>query len=164
MTGVDSPLGTVSQKDGQDVLTFRRVYPDPPETVWATLTESDRLARWYGSFTGDPRPGGTVELTITAPEDAGGPPTTVSIEECEPQRRLRISFAMGDGEPWEISLDLAPSDSGTVLDFRQVLPEAYSPTDVGPGWHWYLDRLGAELAGQPFPAWTDYEALGGRYA
>jgi hypothetical protein len=45
-----------------------------------------------------------------------------------------------------------------------VLPTGFSPTDVGPGWHWYLDRLGADLAGTPFPAWPDYEALGEHYA
>ena len=43
-------------------------------------------------------------------------------------------------------------------------PTGFSPTDVGPGWHWYLDRLGADLAGTPFPAWPDYEALGEHYA
>ena len=64
MTTVDSPLGTVTRDGDRDVVEFRRTYPDPPETVWATLTESDRLARWYGSFTGDARPGGTIQLTI----------------------------------------------------------------------------------------------------
>lgn len=164
MTTVDSPLGTVRRDGDRDVVEFRRTYPDPPETVWATLTESDRLARWYGSFTGDARPGGTIQLTITAPEDAGGPPATVRIEECEPNRRLRLTIEMGDGEPWVISVDLAPAPEGTVLGFRQVLPTGFSPTDVGPGWHWYLDRLGADLAGTPFPAWPDYEALGEHYA
>lgn len=160
MTGVDSPPGTIEG----NVLTFRRVYPDPPETVWATLTESDRLARWYGSFTGDARPGGTIQLTMTAPEDAGGPPTTVRIEECEPNRRLRIRVELGDGEPWEISLDLEPAAEGTVLGFRQVLPAGFPPSDIAAGWHWYLDRLGAELTGAAYPVLADFEALAGRYA
>ncbi len=162
MTAVDSPMGTVHRDGERDVLTFRRSYPDPPETVWASITESDRLARWFGSFTGDARQGGSVQLVMTAPEDAGGPPSTVHIEECEPLRRLRIRVDQ-DGEPWVIAVELAPSPDGTVLDFRQVLPPGFSPSGAGPGWHWYLDRLGADLAGQAFPAWPDYEALAGRY-
>ncbi|MDQ4119260.1 MAG: SRPBCC family protein [Actinomycetota bacterium] len=163
MTTVDSPMGTVTREAGRDVLAFRRTYPDPPETVWTALTESDRLARWFGSFTGDARPGGTVRLTMTAPEDAGGPPAAVLIEECEPHSRLRVRFEEDDGQPWVISVRLAPSTDGTVLDFHQTLPPGISPADAGPGWHWYLDRLGAELAGRTFPPWPDYEALAGRY-
>lgn len=161
MSAVDSPLGSVEG----NVLTFRRVYPDPPETVWAAITESDRVARWFGSFTGDARPGRDVQFVITAAEDAGGPPSTVRIDECEPPRRLRVRISDdGGGEPWEISVDLEPAPEGTVLGFRQVLPAGFSPSDVGPGWHWYLDRLGAHLAGEAFPAWPDYEALAGRYS
>jgi uncharacterized protein YndB with AHSA1/START domain len=166
MTTVDSPLGTVTRDGDRDVVEFRRTYPDPPETVWATLTESDRLARWYGSFTGDARPGGTVQLTLTSAEDGGGPPTPVRIEECEANRRLRVLVEEGDGEAWEISVDLTPAPDGTVLDVRQALPPSfpYSASDVGPGWHWYVDRLGAELAGTTYPAWSDYESLGEHYA
>lgn len=158
MTSVDSPKGTVSREGDRDVVAFRRTYPDPPETVWAALTESDRLARWYGSFTGDARPGGVIHLTITAPEDAGGPAYPVRIMDCEPHRLLRV-LVDGDGDPWDLRVELIPSADGTVLDFRQVLPPSFSPSDVGSGWHWYVDRLSAHLAGEPFPAWADYEGL-----
>jgi len=164
VTSVDSPMGIVTREGDRDVVAFRRDYPEPPETVWAALTESDRLARWFGSFTGDARPGGTVQLVMTAPEDAGGPASTVHIEECEPHRRLRLRVEQDEGEPWVLSLALAPSADGTVLDFRQVLPPGFSPADAGPGWHWYLDRLGADLTGRTFPAWPAYEALAGDYA
>jgi uncharacterized protein YndB with AHSA1/START domain len=157
-------MGIVTREGDRQVVEFRREYPDPPDAVWAALTESDRLARWFGSFTGDARPGGTVQLTMTATEDAGGPDSTVHVEECEPHRSLRVRVEQDEGEPWVLSLALAPSADGTVLDFRQVLPPGFSPADAGPGWHWYLDRLGADLAGRAFPAWPDYEALAGGYA
>jgi uncharacterized protein YndB with AHSA1/START domain len=150
-------MGTIEREGDRDVVAFRRTYPDPPETVWASLTESDRLARWYGSFTGDARPGGTIQLTITAPEDAGGPPSPVRILDCEPHRLLRV-LVEGD-DPWDIRVELTPSADGTVLDFRQIVPKQYSTSDVGPGWHFYMDRLTAHLAGDPFPDWADYEKL-----
>jgi uncharacterized protein YndB with AHSA1/START domain len=50
--------------DPQDeVLLLERRYPEPVDDVWAAITESDRLARWAGSYTGTGRAGGTVEVT-----------------------------------------------------------------------------------------------------
>ena len=145
--GTRAPFALIVAITACGTLGMHLVIPALPDTARALRVSS-----------------GTIQLTITAPEDAGGPPATVRIEECEPNRRLRLTIEMGDGEPWVISVDLAPAPEGTVLGFRQVLPPGFSPTDVGPGWHWYLDRLGADLAGTPFPAWPDYEALGEHYA
>ncbi|MDN5916071.1 MAG: SRPBCC family protein [Pseudonocardia sp.] len=161
-----SPGETTLEPDGRATLRFRREYPDPPAQVWPALTESDRLARWFGSFTGDARPGGTAELTMTSAEDAGGAPSSVRIAACEPPHRLDVSISEAGADPWDIAvtLETAPS-GGTVLHFRQTLPAGFSPADVGPGWHWYLDRLGASLSGAAFPDWDDYHpALVSRYS
>lgn len=166
MTTIDTPDGMVTRApDGRDTLTFRREYPDPPARVWPALTESDRLARWFGSFTGDARPGGVVTLTMTSAEDSGGPPSTVRIVECEPPRLLSVSIAEDGSAPWEIVVTLEDTPAGgTVLRFGQTLPSGFSPADAGPGWHWYLDRFGAALTGEPFPDWEDYAPLRSRYA
>ncbi|MBW0102210.1 SRPBCC family protein [Pseudonocardia sp. KRD291] len=166
MTTIDTPAGTVTREPhGLDTLLFRREYPDPPALVWPALTESDRLARWFGSFTGDARPGGLVELTMTSAEDSGGPPSSVRVVECDPPHRLAVSIEQDGSAPWEIVVTLADDASGgTVLHFAQTLPAGFSPADVGPGWHWYLDRLGATLSGGTFPDWADYPALASRYS
>lgn len=167
MAAPDTAAGAVTRgPDGRDTLRFRREYPDPPPQVWPALTESDRLARWFGSFTGDARPGGTVELTMTSAEDAGGAPSSVRIVDCDPPHRLEVSIAEPDADPWEITVTLADApDGGTVLHFQQVLPAGFAVSDAGPGWHWYLDRLGASLSGTAFPDWDDYHpALVARYS
>ncbi len=166
MTTVDTPDGVVTREpDGRDTLTFRREYPDPPARVWPALTESDRLARWFGSFAGDARPGGVVTLTMTSAEDSGGPPASVRIVECDPPDRLSVSIEEDGTAPWEIVVTLHGTPSGgTVLRFSQTLPAGFSPADAGPGWHWYLDRFGASLSGEALPAWEDYAPLGSRYA
>jgi uncharacterized protein YndB with AHSA1/START domain len=60
---------------------FRRVLADPVDAAWPAMTESDRLGRWFGTYTGTGRVGGTVELLMTAAEDAGGPPSGVATLE-----------------------------------------------------------------------------------
>lgn len=63
-----------------------------------------------------------------------------------------------------MTLEPGPGD-GTVLHFRQTLPSGFSPADVGPGWQWYLDRLGATLSGADLPDRDDYHpALVPRYS
>lgn len=166
MTTIDTPDGVVTREpDGRGTLLFRREYPDPPAHVWPALTESDRLARWFGSFTGDARHGGTVALTMTSAEDSGGPPSSVRIVECAPPYRLSVLIEEDGSDPWEILVTLEDGRSGgTVLHFRQTLPVGFSPADAGPGWHWYLDRLGASLYGGAFPDWADYPPLASRYS
>ena len=51
---VTTPLGQVLRDDEGMRLEFVRTYPDPIEDVWSALTEPDRVARWFGLWSGDP--------------------------------------------------------------------------------------------------------------
>lgn len=144
--------------DGRTVA-LRREYPDPIEDVWAALTESERLARWIGSYTGTGAPGGTVEFTLTGEVDAGGTvaePVPVAIHECEPPRRLVVEIPDVGGAAWLVAVTLRHDDGRTVLLFEQHVVEGVDPADVAAGWNWYLDRLGAALREEPMPDWADY--------
>lgn len=154
MTG---PPGEINREaDGGRTLVFRRRFPHPVEDVWSAVTESERLARWFGSYEGVGSPGGTVTLTMTAEEDAGGEPSPVHILECEPPRRLVVDLPESAARTWRIALTLSEEGGTTMLLFEQTVPADMDVTDVGPGWHWYLDRLDASLAGSPMPDWNDY--------
>ena len=139
-------------------LEIRRRYPDPVEDVWRAFTESDRLARWFGSYTGTGRPGGTVELTVTGEVDAGGEvaaPVTVTVHECAAPHRLVVEIPEGDGS-WRVGVELAAAGSGTEVVLRQRLGPGVDPGEVEAGWSWYLDRLGASLRGTAMPGWAQY--------
>jgi len=145
--------------DGTQTLALQRSYPDPIEDVWAALTESDRLARWFGRYRGTGGTGTTVEFTLTGEVDAGGEeaePSTVSILDCSPPNRLVVEMPSGDGGTWRLAVTLTAHGSGTTLVFEQVLAAALDPAEMEAGWRWYLDRLGASLAGEPMPSWDDY--------
>ena len=141
-------------------LTLQRSYPDPVDDVWAAFTDSARLARWFGTYTGTGRPGGTVELTVTGEVDAGGTvadPTTVTIHECAAPHRLVVELPEGpEGQAWLVEVDLAPAGEGTDLVFSQRLLPGLDPADIEAGWNWYLDRLGASLHGADMPDWSAY--------
>jgi uncharacterized protein YndB with AHSA1/START domain len=141
-------------------LTLHRTYPDPVDDVWAAFTDSDRLARWFGSYHGTGRPGGTVELTVTGEVDAGGAvadPVTVTVHECAAPHRLVVEIPdESAGSSWLVEVTLASAGEGTDLTFVQHLVPGLDPADVAAGWNWYLDRLGASLHGAPMPEWSAY--------
>jgi len=145
------------------LVVLRREWPDPIDDVWSALTESERTARWIGTWTGRAEAGRTattVEFTMTGEVDAGGevaPPVTITIVECDPPRRLVLDIPVGDGAPWRVAVSLTEDGGRTVLLFEQSVVGDVSPADVEAGWGWYLDRLGASLHGEPMPSWTDYE-------
>ena len=137
------------------VVVLRREWPDPIDDVWSALTESERTARWIGTWSG--LTDTTIEFTMTGEVDAGGevaPPVTVTIVECDPPRRLVLDIPEGDGPPWRVAVSLTEEGGRTVLLFEQRVVGGVSPADVEAGWSWYLDRLGASLHGEPMPSWT----------
>ncbi len=144
--------------DGRQRLEFRRSWPDPIEDVWSALTEPERLARWIGAYEGARRPGGTGTFVMTHEEGehAGGPMTIV---ECEPPRRLVVEWVQQDTDAWRVDLDLWSDSGGTVLRFVQRFPTGADVTDFAIGWHWYLDKLDAEVGRRPVPPhWDDFLA------
>jgi uncharacterized protein YndB with AHSA1/START domain len=156
---LDTRRGVVTtEDDGRQRLEFRRSWPDPIEDVWSALTEPDRLARWIGVYEGERRVGGTGTFAMTQEEgEHAGEPTT--ILECDPPRRLVVEWVQQDADAWRVDLDLWVEDGRTVLRFVQLFPAAADVTDMAMGWHWYLDKLDAEVSGRPQPAdWDSFIA------
>ena len=142
------------QDDGRQRLEFRRSWPDPIDDVWAALTEPDRLARWIGTYEGTRAPGGTGTFTMTQEEEQVGEPMTIT--ECDPPRRLVVQWTQQETEDWRVDLDLWSEGGRTWLRFAQVFPADADVADFAMGWHWYLDKLGAER-GDPSP--EDWDAF-----
>jgi uncharacterized protein YndB with AHSA1/START domain len=146
---LDPRRGVVTpEADGRQRLEFRRSWPDPIEDVWSALTEPERLARWIGAYDGARGAGGTGTFTMTHEEgEPIGEPMT--IRECDPPRRLVIEWVQQGAEHWSVALDLWTDEGRTVLRFVQMFPAGADVVDFAMGWHWYLDRLDAEVGGRP---------------
>lgn len=153
--------GIVSRlDDGRQRLQFRRSWPDSVDDVWAALTEPDRLARWIGSYEGERAVGATGTFTMTHEEEPAAQPMTIVA--CEPPRRLAVEWVQPDTDAWRVDLDLSTEGGRTVLRFVQVFEADADVTDFALGWHWYLEKFGAEVAGAPGPGnWDTFLAAAG---
>lgn len=148
-----TPLGEVLRDADGVSLRFERSYATDVDDLWSAITDPDRCTRWLGTWSGDPA-SGTVDFIMTA-EDAAGP-EPVTIETCEPPRRLAPTFTTADG-PWPLEVTLTERDGSTELVVVHHLAEPYDASSVGPGWQCYLDRLDATLTSDPLPQdFADY--------
>jgi len=148
------PNGRIERDpEGHPTLVIVREFAAPIEDVWASVTEPERMERWIGTFSGDPA-SGSVQFRMTA-EGADAPAEEVEILACEPPRLLDVLTRTPDGQ-WHLRVALAEADGRTVLTFTQPEIDPTQAESVGPGWEYYLDRLGAALTGDDVAA-IDFE-------
>ncbi len=146
MDQTDARYGSIAPEEGgRTRLEFRRTWPDDADDVWAALTEPERTARWIGRYEGERASGATGTFRMAFEGDA--PPERLTIVECADARRLVLDFP--DNDDWRVELDLVAQRGGTTLIFVQRFADQAAVADVATGWHWYLDRLDAEISGRP---------------
>ncbi|MDX2970432.1 SRPBCC domain-containing protein [Kribbella solani] len=131
----------------------REVYVDTrPELVWAAVTQSEVLARWYafGGADIDLRPGGRMALRW---DEHGG--FLGFVERVEPGRRFAYRYAIEPGvEPAPgnsnlVEFTLTPEADGTRL---LVVESGFERLDVTP-------EQQAGQAAQAATAWDNSLAL-----
>jgi len=148
-----TPTGRIEEHDGRHVLVQTRKLRAPIEDVWAAVTEPERLARWIGSWTGDPA-SGAVDFRMLF-EGEGHPSEQMEIRVCEPPHRLHLTSYAGE-QVWLIELDLTHAEGVTTITFSQPGVTREQVGDVGPGWDYYLDRL-VDVETGADPALRDFE-------
>ncbi|MEV0129260.1 SRPBCC family protein [Dactylosporangium sp. NPDC050688] len=131
-------------------LVIIRTFQAPAEDVWASVTEPERTARWFGPWKGDGRPGGTIEFQMV--QEEGAPWFDAVIEACEPPHRLALTSSTA-----HLELVLTPVAAGTELCLVHHLSGPEGVADFGPGWEFYLDALVASRDGIPMPRFEDYD-------
>ena len=155
-----TPTGRlVRTAEGRD-LVIVRTFRAPIQDVWASITESERTARWFGSWTGEPGPGRKIQVKMGF--EAGAEPTDVTILACEAPRHLELRTHSEYGE-WHLEARLEESAGVTTLTFVHHLEDGLNVGDVGPGWEYYLDMLAASRDGRPLPEWGDYHPAQSAY-
>jgi uncharacterized protein YndB with AHSA1/START domain len=158
-----TPTGQVIRTAVGRDLVLERILPGSIDDAWASITESDRLARWFCTWTGEPRVGATLELTLVAEE--GDAKSHAEIVACEPPTHLAVS-THDPGGNWLLEAILTPIDSNhTRLRFVHHLDDEAKSAEIGPGWEYYLDALDAAMTGNSMPDFNDYwPSLAAAYA
>ena len=132
---------------------FRREMriPAPPATIFAFLTDPQKILRWMGiSATLEPQPGGLYLLDVNGKDKVRG-----AFREVVPVHRLVYSFGWEGNEEVppgssQIEIDLIEQPDGTLMRMTHSgLPPSAVPAHA-KGWAHYLDRLAAVVA-EPRP-------------
>ena len=126
----------------------------PQSTVFAYLTDPEKILRWLGTEAKvEPQPGGLYLVNVGGRNVARG-----KFTEVIPVHRLAYSFGWEGRETMPpgsglIEIDLIDQAGGTLLRMAHSgLPDAKEVADHGRGWAHYLARLGvAATGGDPGP-------------
>jgi len=161
MTVTTPPGALIRDAEGLR-LEFVRTFPDPIERVWTAITDPEELGTWFGTWRGDPS-SGHVELSSM---EGDGTFKSTEIVECARPHKVAIVLPTPYG-PWPLSVALSESDGVTTAVFIHRVTEQDDAASIGPGWHYYLDRLAAAMNGDRMPEgedWPSYEPLGSSYS
>ncbi|WP_067537201.1 SRPBCC family protein [Nocardia crassostreae] len=147
------PTGRIERTATGRDLILTRTFRAPIDDVWASVTESDRTARWYGPWTGEPGPGRNIKVQMFFEESQ--PWLEMRIVTCEPPRHLTLT-AEDEYGSWHLELLLSQQGDTTELRFIHHLEPEADASSVGPGWEYYLDMLVAARTNTPHPDFADY--------
>lgn len=121
----------------------------PRATVFAFLTDPDKILRWMGTKAQvEPIPGGIYLLSMNDTHTARG-----QFTEVIPVHRLAYSFGWEGDEnvpPGStlVEIDLVEKDGGTLVRFTHGgLPDEKERANHETGWNHYLRRLAVAAAG-----------------
>ncbi|MEU6717916.1 SRPBCC family protein [Nonomuraea sp. NPDC046802] len=148
-----TPTGRLFTTGGTNDLILVRTFRAPIQDVWASLTEPERTARWYGPWEGEAAPGRTIKVKLLFEEQT--PWYEMRIDACRPPRRLALS-SLDEFGAWRMEAVLSEREGVTELRFTQHLDGKDGIGEVGPGWEYYLDMLVAARDGSPRPDFDDY--------
>ncbi len=135
----------VNEREGRQVrvVVATRQYETTVEDLWDAITSEARIPRWFLPVSGDLKPGGRFKLEGNASGD---------ILECEPPRRLRLSWEAGGQTSW-VTVDLSSAEGGAALlrlEHEAPVPDEmwkqFGPGAVGIGWDLALLGLERHLA------------------
>lgn len=147
------------ERDGKPTRIVRasRSFSTDIHDTWDAVTNPARIPRWFSPVSGDLELGGRYQIE----GNAGG-----TIEECEPPRRLALTWEFGGGVSW-VAVNLVEEAGGTRLELEHMAPldekseefwNQYGPGAVGIGWDLSFLGLAEHLEhGWDKPPETDTE-------
>ncbi len=125
----------------------------PQATVFAFLTDPDKITRWLGPATTEPRPGGIYLVSVRGSHNGRG-----EFTEVVPVHRLAYSFGWEERDNMPpgsslVEIDLIEKDGGTLVRFTHSgLPDEQERVSHEKGWRYYMRRLAvAATGGDPGP-------------
>lgn len=149
--------GTLEPTGPTITVRFERSVSADPETVWAALTEPERLEAWLAAAEFDAAEGGKVHLVW--PDGQGE--MHGSVTRIVPHAELEYSWNETSGSSL-LRFELEPAAAGSTLRLEHYGTSPDDAAGFGAGWQSHLEALDHVLAGgTSLPADRDarYQAL-----
>ena len=121
----------------------------PPATVFAFLTDPDKILRWMGTeATVEPHPGGLYLVNVGGKESrAASSPRSFRSTASPTASAGRGATKMPPGSSL-VEIDLIDKEGGTLLRMTHSgLPDAEECASHEKGWAHYIGRLAVAAAG-----------------
>lgn len=168
MAGHVSVLGSLRSVDDEGVVRMEDRLDIWIDDLWRSLTDPDRLAKWFGEVEGELSEGGEFRVRIALSGERRG-----RVEACEPLERLQLTMRDPDpqpGQPEQTVIEVRLIAEGAQT--RLVWEERGMPVNLlpayGAGIQIHVEHLADYISGRElrnvetrwnelFPA---YEALG----
>lgn len=118
-------------------ITLARTYPTDLDDLWEAVTDPERIARWFGSVSGDLRLGGRFHIE----NNASG-----TITACEPPKSFDATWEFAGAVSWiEVRLTAIDESNARVALTHLAYPdehwEQFGPAAGGLGWDLALAGL-----------------------
>ena len=149
--------GQVTPEGDYATIVFKRILRHSPENIWEAITNPEDLKQWLfcSSAKIDGYAGGQLEMVsgpsqfhITGKILIWDPPRVY-----EHEWKVQPVDAMPQGENAVFRYELTPQGTTTLLTvtYRRITLD--TARGFAPGVHILLDRLEAQLDGEPLPSW-----------
>lgn len=114
------------------VATISQSYATTARDLWDACTSAERLARWFGTVSGDLELGGRYQIE----GNADG-----TIEACEPPSGFKVTWEFAGNISW-VTVRIETDDDGARLTLEHSVTEdfpndfwtTYGPGATGVGW------------------------------
>src|SRR5262249_19169830 len=111
----DRILGSLRSADGVGVVRIEERFDTGIDEVWAALTDTQRVARWYGEVEGELRVGGGFRARL----HASGWEGIERVEACEPPRRFLVVSKASDEDEHSTEVTLTGDGDQAVMVVEQ---------------------------------------------
>lgn len=150
--------GETRIEDGAGVVTVSALYTTTLADLWEAITLPERLARWFGEVSLRADDATTYDASLVT-----GWIGTVTVEQCEHPRLMRLTLLDDEPSMTTVSVTLDSEKEGTRLTIEERGLPADDLSIYVAGWHAQLDRLHANLTGAPpiewRPRWQELRAM-----
>ena len=138
----DTLLGTITRSGDDAEVVFDRVYDTDAADLWETLTDPERLARWFARVDGDLREGGRFTIHF---DDDDVP--ECRITSCDAPRGYRWEWSHATHTSL-VTVAVEPAGEGARLHLTHTRLSSSSAAGYAAGWDVYLRRLDELVAGR----------------